>query len=428
MKVLVFNCGSSSLKFQVIEPHTRGVPGERDRKLAHGLIERIGGEATCTFESAGYAPQGETSHVHKETVRIQNHEEAVRTALAWLGSRDAAVPGMTGIRDLDAVGHRVVHGGERFTTPVLIDDAVIAALEALNDLAPLHNPPSLSGIRALRAVIGPSVPMVAVFDTAFHHTLPDYASIYAIPYELSLRHGIRRYGFHGLALRYLVSRYAEITATPSDRINIIALHLGNGCSACAIRGGRSVDTSMGFTPLEGLVMGTRSGDLDPSLVGYLARNEGVSVTEVEAWLNERSGLRGISGRSHDMRDLLEHAQADARAYLAIELFCYRARKYVGAYLAALGGAEAIVFDGGIGENSPLVRAKICEGMQWCGLALDPAQNAAIVGREGRISSPDARIHAYVIPSDEEVLIARDVAALIQGQWNANAAGPTVLQR
>lgn len=401
MKVLVLNCGSSSLKFQVIEPNTAAVPGGRDHRLARGLIDRIGGEATCTLTAAGCTP-------YRETALIRNHEEAVRRVLAWLDSNNATV-----LRKLDAVGHRVVHGGDRFTTPVLIDDEVMAALEALNDLAPLHNPACLNGIRAARSVLGPAVPMVAVFDTAFHHTLPDYASVYAIPHELSLRHGIRRYGFHGLAHRYLTLRYAEIMTMPGDQVNIITLHLGNGCSASAIRGGRSVDTSMGFTPLEGLVMGTRSGDLDPALVGYLARKEGVSVTEIEAWLNERSGLLGVSGRSHDMRELIEHAREDGRVHLAVELFCYRARKYLGAYLAALGGAEAVVFSGGIGENSPLVRAKVCEDMRWCGLELDPERNAAVVGAEGRISPPGARIHAYVIPSDEEALIARDTANLLQ---------------
>lgn len=403
----MLNCGSSSLKFQVIEPDTATIPGERDRRLAHGLIDRIGGEALCTFMAAGCARQ-------RETTLIRNHEKAVQKVLAWLDSNSAAVPNTSTIRKFDAVGHRVVHGGDRFTTSVLIDDEVIAAIEAFSDLAPLHNPACLSGIRAAQTALGPAVPMVAVFDTAFHRTLPNYASLYAIPYGLSLRHKVRRYGFHGIAHHYVTLRYAEITATPKDQVNIVTLHLGNGCSASAIRGGRSVDTSMGFTPLEGLVMGTRSGDLDPSLVGYLAHKEGVSAAEIEAWLNKRSGLLGVSGRSNDMRELVEHAREDARARLAIELFCYRARKYLGAYLAAIGGAEAVVFSGGIGENSPLVRAQICEGMRWCGLELDPERNAAVVGFEGQISSPDARIHAYVIPSDEEMLIARETASLIQG--------------
>jgi acetate kinase len=238
-------------------------------------------------------------------------------------------------------------------------------------------------------------------------------AVYALPYELSQRYGIRRYGFHGLAHRYAARRYAELTAIPIDAAKIVALHLGNGCSASAIRGGKSVDTSMGFTPLEGLVMGTRTGDLDPAVVSYLIRQEGAAAAEVEAWLNERSGLLGISGWSNDMRELLAHAAEDGRARLAVELFCYRARKYIGAYLAALGGAAALTFSGGIGEHSPAIRASICAGMQWCGLAVDPARNEAVVGGEGRISPPDARIPVYVIPSDEELLIAHDAANLLQ---------------
>lgn len=408
MRVLVLNCGSSSLKFQMIEPDTATILGGRDRRMARGLIDRIGSGATCTFMAGGCAP-------HRETAPIRDHEEAVRKVLAWLDSNYAAA-----LCKPDAVGHRVVHGGNRFVTSVLIDNEVIAAIEGLNELAPLHNPACVSGIRAARAVLGPAVPMVAVFDTAFHQTLPGYAAVYAIPYDLTVRHRIRRYGFHGIAHRYVTLRYSEITATPWDRVNIITLHLGNGCSASAIRGGRSVDTSMGFTPLEGLVMGTRSGDLDPALVGYLARQEGVPTLEVETWLNERSGLLGVSGRSNDMRELVEHVQEDARARLAVELFCYRARKYVGAYLAALGGADAIVFSGGIGENSPFVRARICDGLSWCGLALDPDRNAETLGTEGRITTDEARLHAYVIPVDEELLIAWDTVRCIRGQQSGEA--------
>jgi acetate kinase len=259
--------------------------------------------------------------------------------------------------------------------------------------------------------------MVAVFDTSFHHMLPDYATTYAIPFELALRHKIRRYGFHGIAHRYLTLRYAEITQMAEERVNIVTLHLGNGCSATAIRGGKSVDTSMGFTPLEGLVMGTRSGDLDPAVVGFLSKKERLAVAEVEALLNERSGLLGISGRSNDMRDLLERAPSDARSRLAVEIFCYRARKYLGAYLAVLGGAQAVIFSGGIGENSPEVRAKICEGMEWCGLRLDSELNGRIRGLEGEISTVDAKIRVFVIPADEEKLIAQDTAdsVLMQNQ-------------
>lgn len=401
MKVLVLNCGSSSLKFQLIESLAPSVSGGRENRLARGLIDRIGDQAICTFTGTGRSPSSESTP-------IRNHEEAVQKVLSWLKPEKGS-----GFEEIDAVGHRVVHGGDRFTGSVLIDDEVDAIIEALNDLAPLHNPACLSGIRAARAVLSSAVPMVAVFDTAFHHTMPDYASTYAIPYELSSRHRVRRYGFHGLAHNYLALRYTEIKAIPTDQVNIVTLHLGNGCSAAAIRRGKSVDTSMGFTPLEGLVMGTRSGDLDPAVVGYLALKEGISVTEVEGLLNKQSGLLGISGRSNDMRELIERAKEDGRARLAIEIFCYRARKYLGAYLAALGSAEAVVFSGGIGENSPLVRAKICEGMEWCGLWLDSHRNNALVGVEGQISTDAARIHAYVIPTDEELVIARETVSVVE---------------
>jgi acetate kinase len=405
MRVLVLNCGSSSLKFQVIESGGDGAPGPRDTRLAGGTIERIGGEALCTFVADGDAS-------HRETTPVSTHADAVEKALSWLGS--SAIGGGQGsaLETLDAVGHRVVHGGDQFTRSVVLDDDAIARIEALNELAPLHNPPAMRGIRACRAFLGDTIPMVAAFDTAFHQTLPPQAWTYALPHELATRHGIRRYGFHGLAHRYVSLRYAEMTNTPREQVNIITLHLGNGCSACAIRGGTSVDTSMGFTPLAGLVMGTRTGDLDPAVVGYLARKEHVTVAEVETWLNERSGLLGVSGRSNDMRELLAHA-ADARARLAIDLFCYRARQYIGAYLAVLGGATAVVFSGGIGEHSPPVRARICEGMQWCGLELDLERNTAVVGTEGAISLPQAAIQSYVIPSDEELLIARDTIDVLR---------------
>ncbi len=401
MRVLVLNCGSSSLKFQLIESLAPSVSGGRENRLARGLIDRIGDQAICTFTGTGRSPSSESTP-------IRNHEEAVQKVLSWLKPEKGS-----GFEEIDAVGHRVVHGGDRFTGSVLIDDEVDAIIEALNDLAPLHNPACLSGIRAARAVLSSAVPMVAVFDTAFHHTMPDYASTYAIPYELSSRHRVRRYGFHGLAHNYLALRYTEIKAIPTDQVNIVTLHLGNGCSAAAIRRGKSVDTSMGFTPLEGLVMGTRSGDLDPAVVGYLALKEGISVTEVEGLLNKQSGLLGISGRSNDMRELIERAKEDGRARLAIEIFCYRARKYLGAYLAALGSAEAVVFSGGIGENSPLVRAKICEGMEWCGLWLDSHRNDALVGVEGQISTDAACIHSYVIPTDEELVIARETVSVVE---------------
>jgi acetate kinase len=276
----------------------------------------------------------------------------------------------------------VVHGGEMFKRSALIDDCVLKGIEDCIDLAPLHNPNNIKAIRATRELFGKDVPQVAVFDTSFHHSLPEQAYLYAIPYHLYRRHRIRRYGFHGTSHRYVAFRYRAIRALPREETNIITLHLGNGCSAVAIKGGSSVDTSMGMTPLEGLVMGTRSGDLDPAVVGAIARKDGLSTFEVNTLLNTQSGLLGISGLTNDMRELQAELREhdDRRVRLAIEIFCYRARKYIGAYLAAMGGADAVVFTGGIGENSPQVRARICAGMEWAGLRLDRAKNEETVGQ------------------------------------------------
>ena len=400
MKVLVLNCGSSTLKFQLIEVSTASGSNTSggDKKLARGIVDQIGGPSSLRFEIAG-AP------VKQESVTVRDHQEAVGKVIEWLKSR-------LELSAFDAVGHRVVHGGDRFHASVRIDDHVIEALESLCEIAPLHNPAAVSAIRAARSVLGAAVPMVAAFDTSFHSTIPDYASTYAIPYELSLKHHIRRYGFHGLAHQHSALRYGELTTTPKERIDIVTLHLGNGCSACAIRSGKSVDTSMGFTPLEGLVMGTRSGDLDPALVSYLADRESVGAAEIESWLNKRSGLLGLSGLSNDVRELISAYDANPRARLAIEVFCYRARKYLSAYLAVLGGTGAVIFSGGIGENAPLIRERICAGMEWCGLRLDNDQNSSMIGTEGCISALRARIQAYVIPSDEEALIACETVGLV----------------
>lgn len=402
MMVLVFNCGSSTLKFQLVEVSPAQAAGPKTRSLARGLVDRIGKDATCSFALAGGEPR-------PEPAAIENHERAVEEVLGWLARERKLAP-----RALDAVGHRVVHGGNRFPGSVLIDEEVVVALDELGDLAPLHNPACVSAIRAARKTLGASMPMVAAFDTSFHHTLPDHAATYAIPYELTLRHRIRRYGFHGLAHRYLLLRYAELTGKPEEEVAMVTLHLGNGCSATAIRGGRSVETSMGFTPLEGLVMGTRSGDLDPAIIGFLSEKERLSVAQVEALLNERSGLLGISGRSNDMRELLERAPSDARSRLAVEIFCHRVRKYVGAYLAVLGGADALIFSGGIGENSPEVRARVCAGMDWCSLQLDPQLNRSRIGTEGPISPAAAKLPVYVIPVDEERVIALETQRLVAG--------------
>jgi acetate kinase len=337
--------------------------------------------------------------------------------IRWATSEASGISGISSIADIHAIGHRVVHGGERFTHSVLIDEDVLRGIEDCIELAPLHNPANIRGIQAARALFGPGMAQVAVFDTAFHQTLPEYAYLYALPYQFYRRYKVRRYGFHGTSHRYVAYRYRTMLAIKREQTNVITLHLGNGCSAAAIREGDSIDTSMGMTPLEGLVMGTRSGDMDPAILDFLSVKEGLSTSALETLLNKQSGLLGISGLTNDMRELLEeaHENNDRRARLAIEIFCYRARKYIGAYLAAMNGADAIIFTGGIGENSPEVRARICDGLQWLGLEIDPARNETHTrGREGAISSDGSRLAAYVIPTDEELLIARDTVRSVRG--------------
>ena len=295
--------------------------------------------------------------------------------------------------------------------------SVLKGIEDCIDLAPLHNPNNLRGIRALREIFGQATPQVAVFDTAFHTSIPERAYLYAVPYHLYRRHRIRRYGFHGTSHRYVAFRYRVLHGLTREKTHVITLHLGNGCSAAAIREGHPVDTSMGMTPLEGLVMGTRAGDLDPAIVNLIATKEGLSTHEVETLLNTQSGLLGISGLTNDMKVLEEELRQndDRRVRLAIEVFCYRARKYIGAYLASMGGADAVVFTGGIGEHSPEIRARICAGLEWAGLTLDASQNQQTVGREGRISTEGSKLHAWVIPTNEELLIARDTVRCILGE-------------
>lgn len=409
MNILVLNVGSSSVKFQVVDTDEARFAGNADRRLARGQIERIGGEAVWTYR-AGDGP------AQRGTAPIRDHRAAVDHLLGWIVSAESGVP-ISSVAEIGAAGHRVVHGGERFVRSVRIDDEVLRGIEENIELAPLHNPANLKGIQAVRAVLGPGVPQAAVFDTAFHHTLPERAFLYAIPYSLYRRHRVRRYGFHGTSHRYVAYRYRQLTGRTREETRIVTLHLGNGCSACAIRGGDSVDTSMGFTPLEGLVMGTRSGDLDPAVLDFIGQKEGLSLDQVEMLLNKQSGLLGISGLTHDMRELLAEADEhdDRRAWLAIELFCYRVRKYVGAYLAALGGADAICFAGGVGENAPAIRAQVCAGLEFAGIRVDPALNhAAVGGAEGRISPEGSSPEVWVIPTDEELLIARDTWRVVHG--------------
>lgn len=410
MNVLVLNSGSSSLKFQVIATDLERIKQRRDDRICRGEVEGIGGEAIIRFQYRAGASQ-------TFTASLRDMAAALDYLVRYIASDRSGVAEIKTSADVHAVGHRVVHGGELFKESALIDDRVLKGIEDCIDLAPLHNPNNIKAIQAAREIFGKDVPQVAVFDTAFHHSIPEQAYLYAVPYHLYRRHRIRRYGFHGTSHRYVAFRYRTLRGLTREQTNIISLHLGNGCSAAAIRSGSPIDTSMGMTPLEGLVMGTRSGDLDPAIVSVIARKEGLSSSEVDTLLNTQSGLLGISGLTNDMRELQAELKEhdDRRVRLAIEIFCYRARKYIGAYLAALSGADAIVFTGGIGENSPDVRARICEGMEWAGLRLDAAKNQQTVGREGQISAEGSKLLAFAIPTDEELLIARDTVRVILGE-------------
>jgi acetate kinase len=409
MKVLVLNSGSSTLKFQLIATDLERIGQDKDDRLCRGDVEGIGGEAIIRIKYRNQPRQTLTQP-------LRDVAAALEYLIRYVASDRSGVSEIKTAADVNAVGHRVVHGGEMFKESALIDDSVLKGIEDCIDLAPLHNPNNIKCIRAARELFGKDVPQVAVFDTSFHHSLPEQAYLYAIPYHFYRRHRIRRYGFHGTSHRYVAFRYRAMRGLTFEQTNIITLHLGNGCSAAAIKSGCSIDTSMGLTPLEGLVMGTRSGDVDPAVVSTIARKEGLSAFEVDRLLNTQSGLLGISGLTNDMRELLAELKEheDRRVRLAIEIFCYRARKSLGAYLAAMGGADAIVFTGGIGENSPDVRARICAGMEWAGLRLDEAKNQETVGGEGKISTEDSKLLAYAIPTDEELLIARDTVRVILG--------------
>lgn len=408
MNILVLNCGSSSLKFQLIATDLDLIEQNADKRLAHGQIERIGGAAIITFTVEGKEPS-------RSAAPIKDIRSALETILRWIASDASGIAEVTSLRDIDAVGHRVVHGGEYFTQSVLITDEVLRGIEDCIDLAPLHNPANIQGILSAREIFGKDLPQAAVFDTAFHQTLPEEAYIYAVPYQLYRRHRLRRYGFHGTSHRYVAYRYRTFENIPREQVNIITLHLGNGCSIAAIKSGNSIDTSMGLTPLEGLVMGTRSGDLDPAILEFVCAKEGLTIHEVEMLLNTQSGLLGISGLTNDMRELLAEAEEtnDHRARLALEVFCYRTAKYIGAYLAAMNGADAVVFTGGIGENSSKIRQMICERLTWLGVEIDPELNKSYInGRDGFISSTRSRLKIFVVSTNEELLIARDTVRLI----------------
>ncbi len=404
MQVMVLNSGSSSIKFrlmEVVEEPSGGLTTEA--ALLQGAVKGIGGVAS--FELMGQTVCHSTT-----TLEIRDHAHALHVLFDHLGGS---------LNKIEAVGHRVVHGGDQYVQSTLITTQVEAGIDALSELAPLHNPSCLAGIRGARTAFGSTLPMVAVFDTAFHRTMPEVAKQYAIPTDLADRHHIRRYGFHGIAHASLANGYAVCTGKLLSQARLITFQLGNGCSVTAIAQGRSVETSMGFTPLEGLVMGTRSGDVDASIVGYLSDREKAEVAEVERWLNERSGLLGLSGRSNDMRELLlaVEQEQDKRAEFAIDLFCYRARKYLGAYLAVLNGADAVVFGGGIGENAPEIRERICRNMEWCGLRIDSHRNRAAVdlppGHAAQISTDESQPAVYVVAADEETWIARETVRCVR---------------
>ncbi len=408
MNILVLNCGSSSLKFQIIETDLDLIDKEADKRLASGLLERVIGNAIITMQVEGQPKV-------RETAPLRDHKMAIDYVLRWIVAPNTNIKGIKSLADIHAVGHRVVHGGENFTRSVMIDDNVIEQIEDNIELAPLHNPANLKGIAGARELLGSSIPQVAVFDTAFHSTMPEIAYLYALPYQMYRRHRVRRYGFHGTSHRYVAYRYRQMLGIEREKTNVITLHLGNGCSACAIKNGESIDTSMGLTPMEGLVMGTRSGDIDPSILEFIHMKDGIGMRDIDTMLNKQSGLLGISGLTNDMRELLaeEQEKNDRRAKLAIDIFCMRAKKYVGAYLAEMGGADSIIFTGGIGENSAPIRERICKGLEWMGLTVDPEKNNMMYGgKEGEITTPDSKLKAYVIPTNEELLIARDTVRTV----------------
>jgi acetate kinase len=396
MKVLVINAGSSSVKYQLYQMPEGTV-------LAKGLIERIGNPGSRLSQKSG----GQTCEIEKT---VADHEQAMDLILATLVDKDNGV--LNDVKEIAAVGHRVVHGGEEFSGSMLIDAAVLASIEKFADLAPLHNPPNLTGIRASQHSL-PDAGQVACFDTAFHTTLPEVAYLYALPYEFYEKYRVRRYGFHGISHRYVARRAVEMLGKAESESNIITCHLGNGCSITAVKNGKSVDTSMGLTPLEGLVMGTRCGDIDPAILFYLA-DKGYSVEELNTLCNSKSGLLGVSGQSNDMRNLRQlAANGDQRAQLAIDIFAYRVKKYIGTYTAVLGRADAIVFTGGIGENDPDLRAQICADQVQIGIEIDENSNAEASQNERRISTKDSRVQVFVIATDEEAAIARNTYELTQ---------------
>jgi len=397
MRILVLNSGSSSVKYKFFDTSTRSC-------LAEGQVERIGLSGSLLHHKRY---DGDKISVG---IDAPDHGKAIEAVIATLMSSNHGV--IRNKSEIDAVGHRVAHGGEKFTESALITEDVYKAIHQCIELAPLHNPHNIRGIDACSDLL-PGVPQVAVFDTAFHHTIPPFAYIYAIPYVLYRRYGIRRYGFHGTSHRYVAMKACEMMKMSMEDLKIITCHLGNGCSIAAIKNGKSVDTSMGFTPLEGLVMGTRCGDLDPALILYVMSKENLTVAEISSMLNKHSGLVGISGLSSDMREIeSEASKGNERAKLALDVFTYRVRKYIGAYAAAMGGLDVIVFTGGIGSNSVIVRQKCLEGLEFLGIKLSTSKNSACIGCDAEISESDSHVKVFAILTNEELMIALDTENIV----------------
>lgn len=397
MKVLVINTGSSSLKYQLIDMTNENV-------LAKGVCERIGLEQSFLKHSK----IGENAVVIEKD--LYNHRLAIKEVINAL--TDDKIGVIKDMSEISAVGHRVVHGGEKFYQSVIIDDEVKKAIEECSELAPLHNPSNIVGIEACKQIM-PDVPMVAVFDTAFHQTMPRHAYIYALPYEIYEKYRLRRYGFHGTSHKYVSERAAQILNRPIEELKIITCHLGNGASICAVKYGKSVETSMGFTPLQGLCMGTRSGTIDPAVISFLMEKEKMTVKDISDFLNKKSGVLGVSGVSSDFRDIQEAAEnGNDRAQLALDIFCYRVKGFIGDYAAIMNGVDAVVFTAGIGENNDYVRSKILTDMDFLGIKIDEEKNK-VRGEEMDISTPDAKVRTLVIPTNEELAIARETLRLIK---------------
>lgn len=421
MNILVLNCGSSSLKFQIISTDADAIKNNSEAELAKGLIEKVGSnEAMISFksnETSNASVPGNTNQ-YKTIQPLADHKDALKCLIDWFMMPTTRIEGIKSLADIHSIGHRTVHGSETFNKSVLISDAVIKELEQNTDLAPLHNPANLKGIYAAQEVFGGGVPQVAVFDTAFHSTMPEYAYLYGLPYDLCRKYKIRKYGFHGTSHRYIAIRYRALTGKSIADTNIISLHLGNGGSIAAIKNGKSIDTTMGFTPLEGLLMGTRCGDLDPTIVEFIMKKEGKSIEQVISIMNKESGVLGVSGISNDMRDVEKaiDENGNKQAALALDVYAYRIKKYIGAYLAAMNGADAICFTGGVGENDIRIRKMICDGLDYAGLQFDSSANENFVrGKEVLLSKAGSKVAVWVIPTNEELMLARDTYCIVSNK-------------